>query len=483
MVTETQLSKKASKDSWLVVIPARGGSKAIPRKNLRPLKGRMLLEHSFDLVGKLDFDFDLVISTDDEEIGALGNLWNLEVMIRDQNLADDFTTIDQVISDVVGKLESLGRHYNHIITIQPTSPCTGIDDLKKAICDYYESSYDTLISVVEDRHLNWSLDVDGKPRREYAGRVNRQELMPRYKETGSFVICKRGNLERGSRIGPNVGIYIMDPKKSVDIDTTDDWVFAEACLEKRAVNIFFEKGSSQLPVEVIHSVFNLVHFFSHLEVKIYGLSEAQDILEHFSKLNFDTTLVGDEVESYLQNISTLEFCIKLNHKGLWYYKCGWLNAEDFIERPNFFFPHKFSTVTVTLEECHSKTSETHMLKCFRQVEASSAPLFQNKYLVSTECQISPTCLDFSGTLLKMLEYRHVLTNCPDVFCSALFNGLFVHMQDHSVFEDLFAFLNFHGHPAKEVVVGSRCFFVLDSVREQQPLIRDFYMIQSRRFLH
>ena len=129
MVTKTQSSKKAIKDSWLVVIPARGGSKAIPRKNLRPLNGRILLEHSFDLLDELDLDFDLVISTDDEEIEALGNLRNLEVIIRDQDLADDFTTIDQVILDVVMELEDLGRHYNHIITIQPTCPCTGIDDL------------------------------------------------------------------------------------------------------------------------------------------------------------------------------------------------------------------------------------------------------------------------------------------------------------------------------------------------------------------
>ena len=174
MVTKIQSSKKATEESWLVVIPARGGSKGIPRKNLRPLNGRVLLEHSFDLLDELDLDFDLVISTDDEEIEALGNLRNLEVIVRHPNLAGDYTTIDQVILDVVVELEGSGRHYNHIITIQPTCPCTGIDDLKKAICSYCESSYDTLISVVEERHLYWSLDGDGRPRREYVGRVNRR---------------------------------------------------------------------------------------------------------------------------------------------------------------------------------------------------------------------------------------------------------------------------------------------------------------------
>ena len=221
----------------LVVIPARGGSKRIPRKNVRMMNGKPLILYSVENAKSLrqDYDVDVAVSTDDEELENIAAARGVNIVRRDAALASDKVTLDPVIYDAVCRMErKSGQQYDIVITMQATSPTLKAETLKQAVKSFTDGGYDTMISCVNHPHLSWT-KKDGKVIKNYERRLNSQELPPNFLETGAFLISRRSAVNENSRIGERVTVFETSANEAVDIDTEEDWLSAESILRRKRI--------------------------------------------------------------------------------------------------------------------------------------------------------------------------------------------------------------------------------------------------------
>ena len=185
----------------LVVIPARGGSKGIPRKNLRLLNNKPLISYSIDVAKSSKYVDDVVVTTDDDEIALISDKFGASVIRRSAELASDEVPLDPVIYDaMIQKEKQAFDEYDIVITIQPTSPFLKVETLDRVIEKFEDFNIDNVISVMDDRHLNWGYDEDNQRYFPlYRKRVNRQFLPKLYRETGSILASQLRSEER--RVG------------------------------------------------------------------------------------------------------------------------------------------------------------------------------------------------------------------------------------------------------------------------------------------
>ena len=169
----------------LVIIPARGGSKGIPRKNLRPLNGKPLLHYSIATALRSTYKPAVYVSSEDSEILFFAERLGAQTHKRDNRLSADATTLDPVINAAFKEIqETTGTKYDLIVTLQPTSPLLSHHSLDAAIRQMQENpSTDTIISAINDTHLTWK-EEKGIYSPNYAARVNRQYLPQVYNDIG-----------------------------------------------------------------------------------------------------------------------------------------------------------------------------------------------------------------------------------------------------------------------------------------------------------
>lgn len=277
-------TKKKSK-TVLVVIPARGGSKGIPRKNLRILGGKPLIYYSIKNALSIEgYNVDCYVSSDDDEINLLAKKFGAKTLLRNKNISYDQTTLDPVIYDAYNHaIKTENRKYDYVITLQPTSPLLQKETIEKALFKMDEDKIDTLISGVHDVHLSW-IKKDGEFFPNYNERVNRQFLPESYKETGGFVITKEKFITEYSRIGNNVQIFPLSKKESIDIDNFEDWNLCEYYLKRKKI----------LFVVVGNSIVGTGHVYNTLSI-------ANEILEH--RIVFLVTKGSELAHSKIQEMN------------------------------------------------------------------------------------------------------------------------------------------------------------------------------------
>ena len=236
----------------LVVIPARGGSKGIPRKNIRLLNNKPLISYSIDIAKSSEYVDDVVVTTDDSEIALLSEKFGASVIRRSDELSSDEIPLDPVIYDAMIKKEKLAfDEYDSVITLQPTSPLLKSSTLDKAIEKFEDFNIDSVISVVDDRHLSWGYDEENQryfP--NYYERKNRQFLPKDFRETGAILASRRRFINEMSRLGDNLDLIEVSREESVDIDNYEDWLIAENYLQKKkiaiVVNAYDEIGTGHV---------------------------------------------------------------------------------------------------------------------------------------------------------------------------------------------------------------------------------------------
>lgn len=247
----------------LAIIPARGGSKGIPRKNVLLLSGQPLISYAIQNAKSSGFQMDVAVSTDDQEITNVSNQFGAEVIRRNKKLASDEVTLDPVIFDAVQQMEGkAGKTYDYVITLQPTSPLLSADTLDSAIQKMLnDETIDTLISAVNDPHLSWTTkEVKGVVTvlPNYEARLNRQYLPKNFVETGAFVITKRHFVKPDTRFGKNISVYEVPASESTDIDTKQDWWVAEKQLSKKNILIRVE-GYSEIGLGHVYRGLSLAY--------------------------------------------------------------------------------------------------------------------------------------------------------------------------------------------------------------------------------
>ena len=206
----------------LAVIPARGGSKSIPGKNLKMLNGKPLIWYTIEAAKTCREVNRVVVTTDSWDIYNYCET-HCEVYMRPKELGEDSTALAPVIMDVAEKYPS----YDTLVTLQPTSPLRTRKDIKYAIYTFQQCKADSLISVTEETHSLWRID-NGTIEPIHYPKVNRQWAEQLYRGNGAIFITKRKTLmEEQDRLGGKIAIYIMGDRESVDINHIEDFQVAE----------------------------------------------------------------------------------------------------------------------------------------------------------------------------------------------------------------------------------------------------------------
>jgi CMP-N,N'-diacetyllegionaminic acid synthase len=224
----------------LAIIPARGGSKGIPRKNVRLLGGKPLLAYTAEAALAARSLERIILSTEDEEIAAVGRACGLEVpFLRPPELAQDTTPTLPVLQHAVAWLEQRGARFDAVCLLQPTNPFRRPEDIDGCIRLLETSQADSVISVLPvpdsyNPYWVYLLASDGILRLstgEAAPIPRRQELPAAYHRDGAVYVTRRDVLvEGGTLYGARVVGYPMDPARSVNLDSPEDWLEAERLL-------------------------------------------------------------------------------------------------------------------------------------------------------------------------------------------------------------------------------------------------------------
>lgn len=218
----------------LGLIPARGGSKGVPRKNLRPLGGRPLLGYTTGAALAARSLDRVVLSTDDREIAAVGTALGVEVpFLRPPDLAADDTPMLDVLTHA---LEALDEAYDAVCLLQPTSPFRPTGLIDRCVARFGDGGVDAVATVVpvpaeHNPHWVYLPDADGHLRLatgEDTPIGRRQDLPPAYHRDGSVYVFATAGIRAGRPYGDRLAGVVLDPAGLVNIDDAADWARAEA---------------------------------------------------------------------------------------------------------------------------------------------------------------------------------------------------------------------------------------------------------------
>ncbi len=249
----------------LAIIPARGGSKGIKRKNLRLLNKKPLIWYQIQNSIKSEFVSDVVVTSDDEDILNYASNFPVNLRKRPEQLASDQITLDPVINDAMIYMEfKTGKKYDAILTLQPTSPLLSFKTLDEAVERFINSDLETLIPVTDATHLYWKEDKCVVIP-DYTERLNRQWLPKKYMETGAFLLTKRMFVDDNSRLGNNINIFVLDEIEGLDIDTDTDFLMAETVIRRLKI-VFVVKGNKDVGMGHIYRSLTLADGFLGNEI-------------------------------------------------------------------------------------------------------------------------------------------------------------------------------------------------------------------------
>ncbi|MDO4784606.1 MAG: acylneuraminate cytidylyltransferase family protein [Propionibacteriaceae bacterium] len=217
----------------VAIIPARGGSKGIPRKNLKPIAGRPLIEWTIGQALAVP-GLRVVVSTEDAEIAATAAAAGAEVIERPAELAQDTTATEPVVEHAIAELTSRGERPDAVMLLQATSPVRLPGTLERAIGEFVSSGADSTVGVVAQAPFLWHWGFPSRADYDHTRRPRRQDLSApdfRYRETGSVYLTKTEIYEREhNRLGGRIGLFLMSDIEGSDVDTLLDWELAEARL-------------------------------------------------------------------------------------------------------------------------------------------------------------------------------------------------------------------------------------------------------------
>lgn len=216
--------------NWIAVLPLRGGSKSIPKKNMRLIAGRPLYAWSLQSALQSEVFSKVIVSSDSSEIldDVQTRFPDVECLKRPSELATDEASSESVLVHAVQN-----QKYDVVSLIQATSPMTEAKDFICARDKFVKESADSLVTVVRNKRFFWN--PDGTPiNYDFTKRPRRQDFQGSLMETGSFYFSKRQVIEKSAcRLGGNVSVYEMNDENAVEIDEPMDWIWVERMLHKK----------------------------------------------------------------------------------------------------------------------------------------------------------------------------------------------------------------------------------------------------------
>jgi len=238
-----------SEKQVLAIIPARGGSKGIPRKNIQWVAGKPLVAHTIHQAQDAETVTRVVVNTEDEEIRTVAETYGAEIMGRPEEFFHDntFQEVDRLLKWSVLDLESQGAKIDVVVLLYATAPLREVVTIDQAVRMVTEGDYDSVLSLYEDSTYLWRVDGDTAAPTNYdpATRGPRQkEAWNQWAENKAVYVMKRDLLvETGCRLGGKIGHVEMPKWRSIDVDKPEDLNLVRTLLEK--------KRTRQIPLAAI----------------------------------------------------------------------------------------------------------------------------------------------------------------------------------------------------------------------------------------
>jgi CMP-N,N'-diacetyllegionaminic acid synthase len=223
----------------IAVVPARGGSKSIPGKNIKLLGGKPLLSWSIDVAKEVEEIDRVIVSTDDDQIASVGRSRGAEIYARPAHLATDEALVIDALKDLLESLRKEGETAEWFILLEATCPLRKAQDIRECLNLAAQKGYDS-VATFKDAELNphraWRL-VDGKPEVFIMGAVPwlpRQKLPKAYQLNGAIYLFRASLLAQESKslLVGECGAVVMPRDRSQDIDDAVDFMIAETFLKK-----------------------------------------------------------------------------------------------------------------------------------------------------------------------------------------------------------------------------------------------------------
>lgn len=221
--------------SNLAIIPARGGSKRIPRKNIKEFLGLPIISYSIKAAVECGLFDEIVVSTDDEEIAEIATKYGATVpFFRSEINSSDFAGTEEVLLEVISQMEAKGRHFNRGCCIYPTAPLILTNHLSDAFKLLINKNFDTVFPVVKYSYpILRSLIIDGEQKvimkwPEYLN-FRSQDLPDFFHDAGQFYWFDLDSFKKEKCLfSQNSGVIVLDEKYVQDIDNFSDWSLAES---------------------------------------------------------------------------------------------------------------------------------------------------------------------------------------------------------------------------------------------------------------
>lgn len=221
----------------MAVIPARGGSKGIPGKNIHPLGGKPLIAYTIEQAAAVP-ELDLtVVSTDDDKIAKTAVEWGSAVIKRPAGLAVDEAPTEPTLIDALGQAETKGwGEFDVVVVLEPTSPLRTPETISRCIKSLIDSGSPSLMTVTETRKNYGRINagcfaplIANQPRR-------RQDRQPLYEESSTVYVCRVPHLlKTGWLMADDWRVEIIDEREAIDINGTNDLLIAEIYLKEEQI--------------------------------------------------------------------------------------------------------------------------------------------------------------------------------------------------------------------------------------------------------
>lgn len=219
----------------VAIIPARGGSKGVFRKNIRLLAGKPLIAHSILDAKEAKLIDKVYVSTDAPEIAEVSRKYGAEAIYRPDELATDTATSESALAHALSEIEKTGVFPDLVVFLQCTSPIRTGADIDGAIRQLKAENADSLLSVSPSHKFIWE-EVNGIAKSvnyDYRHRQRRQDMKPQYVENGSIYIFKPWVLKNlGNRLGGKIAMFLMNEVASWEIDSITDFKTVDLLLSK-----------------------------------------------------------------------------------------------------------------------------------------------------------------------------------------------------------------------------------------------------------
>ncbi len=226
------------KESVLCIIPARGGSKGIPRKNLCKINGISLLERAIKVALQLEKVDKIVVTSDDDEILSIAGKYKIDILKRSIEYSDDKATSVQYINHAIEYYKSQEQEFDVILLLEPTSPFRTTEIIDKCVDKLINTNANTVITVTQlERNPGYIFKVNNYKAERYIKEpkpryTQRQEFTELKRLNGCVYVFRKENLRSNTIVLDPVYAIEMDPKYAVNIDEQIDLEFAEFLAKK-----------------------------------------------------------------------------------------------------------------------------------------------------------------------------------------------------------------------------------------------------------